>query len=97
MSRLQFTERALDHGQGKADILTDTDVPRHQGSDSHTGQCMDHKDLTRAGQGGMGLWSSSPQDKVGTVETESGAATKRSAWQAELGIQKCGTTFSAQN
>lgn len=50
-SRLQFMERTLDPGQGKADILTDTDVLRHQGSDSHTGHYMDHKDLARAGQG----------------------------------------------
>lgn len=66
-------ERTLDHGQGKADILTDTDGPRHQGSDSHT---QHYKDLTRAGQGEVGTWSCSPQDKGGTVEAESGAATK---------------------
>lgn len=39
---------------------------------------MDHKetDVTRAGQGGVGIWSHSPQDKVGTVETVIGSCRK---------------------
>ena len=66
-------ERALGHGQGKADILTDSDVPRYQESDSQSEHDMDPMvtGLTRAGQGGWTPGVTHHRGRTGTVGTES--------------------------